>query len=220
MCFVCFCFLFTEKVFGQETYDWYAEGKKILESQGNVEQLLSVIPKDIAPEAEMITTDELIEEAVNDGMLQKELIQNIETITAPVPAVPIIETQLEQTVAPIFENQDSIDMSEIELLYKIVEGEAGSEPYYCKQLVTSVILNRVDRSDFPNTIHEVIHAQNQFYAISKIHKLNASEDTIAAVNSVLSGSGRDFNVLYFRTNYYYSWAKDYKKSGITYFSTK
>ncbi len=41
-------------------------------------------------------------------------------------------------------------------LARIIEAEAGGEPYKGKVAVGNVILNRVKSKDFPNTIYNVI----------------------------------------------------------------
>lgn len=58
--------------------------------------------------------------------------------------------------------KDDVTFDDLYLLSKIVEAEAGS--YWItdehKQLVASVVINRVNSSEFPNTIYEVIYQKN------------------------------------------------------------
>lgn len=85
------------------------------------------------------------------------------------------------------------------LLAKIINAEAGVEPYKGKIAVGNVVLNRVASDEFPDTIKEVIYQKGQFSPISdgSINK-EPNEDSIKAAKEVLAGSrvvGKD--VLYF-----------------------
>lgn len=85
-----------------------------------------------------------------------------------------------------------------ELLYYVVEAEAGIESYVGKLAVANVILNRVKHTSFPNSVKGVLYQRNQFESVSKGLRKKPSNDTIKAVNEVLNGKrvfGSD--VLYF-----------------------
>lgn len=53
---------------------------------------------------------------------------------------------------------------EAQLLMGIAQAEAGNQGPDGMWLVMSVVLNRVNNPEFPNNIHDVIYAENQFYA--------------------------------------------------------
>ena len=61
--------------------------------------------------------------------------------------------------------EEEIYLGELELLAQLVEAEAGNQPFEGKCLVVDTILNRVESSDFPNTISEVIFQDGQFSVI-------------------------------------------------------
>ncbi|MGG1916028.1 cell wall hydrolase [Priestia megaterium] len=74
-----------------------------------------------------------------------------------------------------------------DLLAKLVEAEAGGEPYAGKVAVAVVVLNRVDSADFPNSIHDVIYQTGQFSPVSNGQINNTpSADSVRAVNEALS----------------------------------
>ena len=77
--------------------------------------------------------------------------------------------------------------SDVELLCKLVQHEAGNQDYYGKQLVVCVVVNRVLSPLFPNTISEVVFSPNQFTPISysNFWDIEVAEDTKNAVKSVL-----------------------------------
>lgn len=87
---------------------------------------------------------------------------------------------------------------EKDLLERLVEAEAGVEPYKGKVAVANVVLNRVKNEQFPDTIYAVIHAKNQFTPVANgtINKV-ASEDSKRAVQEALSGVNYVPDALYF-----------------------
>ncbi|MED4261986.1 cell wall hydrolase [Priestia aryabhattai] len=77
--------------------------------------------------------------------------------------------------------------SDKDLLARLVEAEAGGEPYAGKVAVAVVVLNRVDSADFPNSIHDVIYQSGQFSPVSNGQINNTpSADSVRAVNEALS----------------------------------
>ena len=56
-----------------------------------------------------------------------------------------------------------VTQQEAQELMQIASAEALNQGAPGMLLVMSVILNRVKSSDYPNTIHEVIHQSHQFY---------------------------------------------------------
>lgn len=103
----------------------------------------------------------------------------------------------EATSTPVQENT-SVSVYEKDLLARLVEAEAGNEPYAGKVAVAYVVLNRVDSAEFPNTISGVITQAGQFSPVSNGMINNSpSEDSKRAVNEALSadrsqGSGSLF----------------------------
>lgn len=51
---------------------------------------------------------------------------------------------------------------ELDLLARLIHAEGGSESYDTQLKIGSVVMNRVDDPDFPDTIREVIYQPNQF----------------------------------------------------------
>lgn len=87
---------------------------------------------------------------------------------------------------------------EMEALYRIVEAEATGHNTEAKKNVASVILNRVNDKDFPDTITDVVFQKNQFSPISdkRYWEVEITEDTMAAVNDVIK-QGTTTEALYF-----------------------
>ena len=68
---------------------------------------------------------------------------------------------------------DSFTEHDVILIAKTIYGEAGSDwiSYEEKACVAWVILNRVDDPRWPNTVEEVVTAENQFHGYSEYHAI-------------------------------------------------
>ncbi|MEB1807402.1 MAG: cell wall hydrolase [Bacillaceae bacterium] len=96
----------------------------------------------------------------------------------------------------------TISASEKDLLARLVRAEAEGEPYAGKVAVATVVFNRVDHPDFPNTVRGVINeVSNGFYAFSPVKngRINraADNESIRAVNEALAFRGQGSGSLYF-----------------------
>lgn len=83
-------------------------------------------------------------------------------------------------------NNSSYSESEIDLLARLVRAEAGGESYAGKVAVAAVVLNRVQSSQFPNSISGVVYQSGQFSPVSNgmINKSADSESKRAALEAV------------------------------------
>lgn len=86
-------------------------------------------------------------------------------------------------------------------LSRIIEAEAGGEPFNGKVAVGEVILNRVESNEFPNTIWSVIFDDEfgiQFEPVANGTIYNTpSEESIQAAKTALNGSSYVGDCLYF-----------------------
>jgi N-acetylmuramoyl-L-alanine amidase len=93
------------------------------------------------------------------------------------------------------------DASELYWLSKIINAEAGGEPFLGKLAVGTVILNRVDSDEFPDTIYDVIFdTENgvQFSPTSNGAINNpANEDSVIAAKLTLENTRLSEDILYF-----------------------
>jgi N-acetylmuramoyl-L-alanine amidase len=112
---------------------------------------------------------------------------NTQTVSKPV-AEPV------ETVKPSY----NATASEIDLMARLVRAEAESEPYAGKVAVAYVVLNRVDSSQFPNTIEGVIYQSGQFSPVSngEINK-PYDADSLRAVKEALSADRSNSQSLFF-----------------------
>lgn len=92
---------------------------------------------------------------------------------------------------------------ELDLLYRLVECEAGAESEEGKIAVANVVFNRMRSAKFPNTLTEVVYQPHQFQPVTTgfIEVVDVSDETITAVNKAVNGVKTvDDDIVYF-------WAK-------------
>lgn len=86
------------------------------------------------------------------------------------------------------------------MLERLVEAEAGGEPYEGKLAVATVVINRLNSKEFPNTIHGAIYQKNQFSPVANGSiNCKASAESKRAVRQVVDEGYRSFGpeVVYF-----------------------
>lgn len=92
---------------------------------------------------------------------------------------------------------NGITQQEYDMLVLTVYLEAGNQTLDCKKAVASVVLNRVNHSDFPSTVYSVLTQENQF-TINFNRTDTPGAECYDAVDSVLEyGSILPPDVLYF-----------------------
>ena len=96
----------------------------------------------------------------------------------------------------------SISNEEKDLMARLVEAEAKGEPYEGKLAVATVVLNRVDSPQFPDTVTGVIkQVVGHCYAFTPVQngEINnqASDESKRAVEEALTRKDRLNNSLYF-----------------------
>ena len=88
--------------------------------------------------------------------------------------------------------------SDLNLLSRIIYGEARGEPYTGQVAVGAVVLNRVKSSSFPNTISGVIYQSGAFDAV-RDGQINLSPDSTAkkAAQDALNGWDPTYGAIYY-----------------------
>lgn len=106
------------------------------------------------------------------------------------------------------ENTCPLSDEDYEILLKIVQAEAGSEDETGKMLVAGVVMNRVESSKFPDTVKEVVfQSEGGVYQFSPVangsfYSVVVTEETVEAVDRVLSGENITEGALYFAARKY------------------
>ena len=88
--------------------------------------------------------------------------------------------------------------SNLNLLSRLVYGEARGESYTGQVAVAAVVLNRVKSSSFPNTISGVIYQKGAFDAVSD-GQINLTPDSTArkAAQDALNGWDPSYGAIYY-----------------------
>jgi N-acetylmuramoyl-L-alanine amidase len=88
--------------------------------------------------------------------------------------------------------------SDLNLLARLVYGEARGEPYTGQVAVAAVVLNRVKSSSFPNTISGVIYQSGAFDVVSD-GQINLTPNTTAknAAQDALNGWDPSYGAIYY-----------------------
>lgn len=95
--------------------------------------------------------------------------------------------------------KSSVNQKDLQLMAQLIESESGNQPFEGKLAVGTVIMNRIQSDEFPDTIRDVIFQKGQFQVVGngKIYN-EPSEDSLEAAKEIMNGK-RVFNtdVLYF-----------------------
>lgn len=92
----------------------------------------------------------------------------------------------------------SNNSSNLNLLARVIYGEARGEPYTGQVAVGAVILNRVKSSKFPNTISGVVYQSGAFDAVAD-GQVNLNPDSTAkkAAQDALNGWDPSYGAIYY-----------------------
>lgn len=170
--------------------------------------IATLVGANAASAYEVKSGDTLSQIAVNNGTTLHSIIALNPQIKNPNLIFPkqniVLPNEETKTVSKIKEiknvNAASVVASsyEIDLLERLVEAEAGIEPFEGKVAVAKVVLNRVQNEQFPNSIESVIYQPRQFSPVSNgmIHR-KASQESKKAVQVALKEGGNANGALYF-----------------------
>jgi N-acetylmuramoyl-L-alanine amidase len=121
---------------------------------------------------------------VNDN--QKQIVKAASTNMSTVPAI-----------------NDGYTKDDYKWLATIIEAEAENQPYIGKLAVGSVVINRVQSENFPNSIKGVIFQKSkrvyQFSPVGdgRINRVVPSEDSLKAAQAALEGEDPTKGALFF-----------------------
>lgn len=78
----------------------------------------------------------------------------------------VYAAQSKEAQSSVSTNTEATGTEMVELLARLINGEARGEPYQGQVAVGAVILNRVKSTNFPNTIAGVIYQKGQFSCVT------------------------------------------------------
>lgn len=95
-------------------------------------------------------------------------------------------------------SSSSSNSSNVNLLARLIYGEARGEPYTGQVAVGAVVMNRVKSSSFPNSISGVIYASGAFDAVKDGQiNLTPNSDAKKAAQDALNGWDPSYGAIYY-----------------------
>ena len=95
-------------------------------------------------------------------------------------------------------SSSSSNSSNVNLLARLIYGEARGEPYTGQVAVGAVVMNRVKSSSFPNTISGVIYQSGAFDAVSDGQiNLSPNSTAIKAAQDAINGWDPSYGAIYY-----------------------
>ncbi len=133
--------------------------------------------------------------AIKSASAASSLIRPGQRLVVPMTTSPEAGTQGAAVTASA---SVSFSDGDIDLLARLVQSEAGGEPYAGKVAVAAVVLNRIRSDSFPNTIRGVVYQPRQFSPVDNgmIYR-PANAESFRAVREAMSGSDPSLGALYF-----------------------
>ena len=168
----------------------------------------------------IVTKDEcsLLRRQVGPAMLE---VSNIQTAQEDeMYRLKQVEAEQERMRANVEANNQKY-AAEMEVIARCVEAEAGNQSIDVKRAVISVILNRVDDEDWPDTISEVIADPYEFatYWNGRMDEVTPSATTYEAISMEMETRSYP-GLFYFDMDAYLPYGTPYARMGDLYFSTK
>lgn len=168
----------------------------------------------------IVTKDEcsLLRRKVGQAMLE---VSNIQTAQEDeMYRLKQVEAEQERMRANVEANNQKY-AAEMEVIARCVEAEAGNQSIDVKRAVISVILNRVDDEDWPDTISEVIADPYEFatYWNGRMDEVTPSATTYEAISMEMETRSYP-GLFYFDMDAYLPYGTPYARMGDLYFSTK
>ena len=100
----------------------------------------------------------------------------------------------------IYAARNPLSTSDLQLIARVINGEARGEPYEGQVAVGAVILNRISSSSFPNTLAGVIYEKGAFTAVSdgQINvPIDENSTVVKAAQDALNGWDPTNGALYY-----------------------
>lgn len=169
------------------------------------------IPEEVA----VVETIDIFEEEVVEQKVQQPIEPEIEEEVIPDEPVKA-DPEPEEPEMPATTMSDE----DIELIALVTMAEAEGECELGKRLVIDTILNRMDHeTKWPDTAYGVIYQKHQFTSMwnGRVNRCYVRDDIVQLVREELE-SRTNYDVYYFRMDFYCPWGPELFQVGCHYFS--
>ncbi|MFO7815228.1 MAG: cell wall hydrolase [Halanaerobiales bacterium] len=111
----------------------------------------------------------------------------------------LVESEIDESELNNDRDYDiEIDSINLKLLAKIIHAEARGESFEGQVAVGAVIVNRMESSEFPNTIEEVLYQSNQFQSVANDQfDLHPNQTAYRAARRAIDGEDPSKGALFF-----------------------
>lgn len=210
----------------------FASGTVPADASGQITALVETVPADVLQEdtvqepeseADVLTTEgtdaasakeqteeiqkaarTAVEEQVKAAQEAAAAAQKAAAEAAAKAAQEAAEAAAQAAMVDAILAQNGVSRQEYDLLAALIQCEAGGESYIGQVAVGNVVMNRVESSNHPNTISEVIYAAGQFSPVRNgslsrtLSSGNISASCRQAALEAIAGSEPVGDKLYFR----------------------
>ena len=148
--------------------------------------------------------EEQVKAAQEAAAAQAKAVQEAAAEAAAKAAQEAAEAAAQAAMVDAILAQNGVSRQEYDLLAALIQCEAGGESYIGQVAVGNVVMNRVESSNHPNTISEVIYAAGQFSPVRNgslsrtLSSGNISASCRQAALEAIAGSEPVGDKLYFR----------------------
>ena len=148
--------------------------------------------------------EEQVKAAQEAAAAQAKAVQEAAAEAAAKAAQEAAEAAAQAAMVDAILAQNGVSRQEYDLLAALIQCEAGGESYIGQVAVGNVVMNRVESSNHPNTISEVIYAAGQFSPVRNgslkrtLGSGNISASCRQAALEAIAGSEPVGDKLYFR----------------------
>lgn len=141
----------------------------------------------------------LLERQAEDNNIALSDMNQSGELLVEVPAAAAAEPAVAELVNQVSDPYYGLSKEDYDVLLHIVQAEAGICDDKGKILVANVILNRIDSSQFPDNVTDVVYQKSQFSPVSdgSINRVKVTDQTIDCVNRALQGEDYSQGALYF-----------------------
>ncbi len=152
----------------------------------------------------------LYQESITEPVVITQVKVEKEIERVEIPTEKVVTVEVQKVVPRLIETE--LSDNDKELIARVVMAEAAYEDMIGKRLVVDTILNRVDSPAFPDTVHEVVYQDNQFYKA-----YTYSTECMDAVE-IETYERLDYDVLWFASSGYLPYGTKAYQHGGHYFS--
>ncbi|MBR1757637.1 MAG: cell wall hydrolase [Lachnospiraceae bacterium] len=180
----------------------------VVEEKELVDELsaLEVVTREVERQRELEEAEDLSLVSAENAQLVQQALADAETRKTEELAIKMrADAQAKTSAVSTMKKSHRLHLSQedIEILYQIVQAEAGNQSLKGRIMIVNVIMNRVKCSYFPDTVGGVVFQKYQFSPVltGGYYKAVPDATTKRAVQAAINGEDYSDGALYFCMHY-------------------